>query len=66
MKPDTTFRLGKTSITKDEHDEVMKTRNRPITQGPMQRRRAFADDVPGDGMTIVDQYVSEASKDGGR
>jgi hypothetical protein len=38
--------------------------NQQITQGPMQRRRELTDDVPSDGMTIVDQYVQEALKEG--
>jgi hypothetical protein len=64
VKPDTTFKLGKSAISKEEHDELMKSRRRPITQDPISRRREAPVDTPSDGATVVDQYVNEHLKGG--
>ena len=40
--------IGATGITKEEHDEVVAAKGRPLTQGPMKRRTvALPDDLGG-------------------
>ena len=46
-------------ITKDEHDELVAAKGRPLTQGPIRRRRQM--DVAADviGLTTLDGVLAE-------
>lgn len=44
------------ALTKEQHDELMTTRRRPITQGPM-RPVERIDDGNNDGHSVVDEWI---------
>jgi hypothetical protein len=49
-----------TGITRDEHAELVAAKGRPLTQGPIRRRRQV-DDAAADlgGMTVLDGVLAE-------
>lgn len=58
MTPDPTP-IPSSGITKDEHDELVAAKGRPLTQGPIRRRRQM--DVAADviGLTTLDGVLAE-------
>jgi hypothetical protein len=48
-----------TGITRDEHDELVAAKGRPLTQGPIRRRRQVDDAADLGGMTVLDGVLAE-------
>jgi hypothetical protein len=48
-----------TGITKDEHDRLVAVKGRPLTQGPIRRRRQVEDTADLGGMTVLDGVLAE-------
>ena len=48
-----------TGITRDEHDELVSAKGRPLTQGPIRRRRQVDDAADLGGMTVLDGVLAE-------
>lgn len=58
------FRLRKQAMSREEHDEIMKHRNRPITQDVVDRREADPDE-PDQYESLVDSYLAHHLRNGG-
>jgi hypothetical protein len=58
MTPDPTP-IPATGITRDEHDELVAAKGRPLTQGPIRRRRQVDDAADLGGMTVLDGVLAE-------
>jgi hypothetical protein len=58
MTPDPTP-IPATGITRDEHDELVAAKGRPLTQGPIRRRRQVDDTADLGGMTVLDGVLAE-------
>jgi len=48
-----------TGITRDEPDELVAVKGRPLTQGPIRRRRQVDDAADLGGMTVLDGVLAE-------
>lgn len=57
------FHLRKQAMSREEHDEIMKHRNRPITQDVVDRREA--DPERNEPENLVDGYVAHYLRNGG-
>ena len=58
MTPDPTP-IPSSGITKDEHDELVAAKGRPLTQGPIRRRRQVDDTADLGGLTTLDGVLAE-------
>jgi hypothetical protein len=59
-------RLGREAYSKEEHDELMETRDRPVTQTPIRRRRDVPDEAPPSSKSTVDNYIQQVLRKGQR
>ena len=58
MTPDPTP-IPSSGITKDEHDHLVAAKGRPLTQGPIRRRRQVDDTADLGGLTTLDGVLAE-------
>ena len=58
MSPDPTP-IPSSGITREEHDELVAAKGRPLTQGPIRRRRQVDDTADLGGLTALDGVLAE-------
>lgn len=63
-RPDRSFRLPGHALTKEQYDELMEGRTRPLTPTTYIAKRHEVDDTQlPDGLTLIDRYVADVRRD---